>query len=151
MNKATLHGFTGKDPEIRSLESGKKIAKFTLATQSFRKDQTGNKITEWHTIIAWEKLAELCEKYIKKGSELIIEGEISYRNYTDKDGVVKYFTEIIASGIEFCGKKETTQSENNEGQYQKAGKVTTGAMSDINDLPGNVDDGSVPDDPNLPF
>ena len=137
MNRATLHGFTGKDPEVRTLESGKKIAKFTLATQSYRKDQAGNKITEWHTIIAWEKLAELCEKYVKKGSELIVEGEISYRSYTDKDGATKYFTEIICNGIEFCGKKETAPIENNEGQFQKSGKVTTGSMSNADNLPSN--------------
>ena len=134
MNKCTLHGFMGKNPEVRTLESGKKIAKLTLATTSFRKDQAGNKITEWHSIIAWEKLAELCEKYTKKGSELIVMGEITYRSYTDKDGVTKYFTEIIASDIEFCGKKESTPVENNEGQFQKNGKVSSGSMSDVSEL-----------------
>lgn len=148
MNKATLHGFTGKDPEVRTLESGKKIAKFTLATTSYRKDKDGNKITEWHSIIAWEKLAELCEKYIRKGTELIVEGEISYRDYTDKDGVKKYFTEIICNGIEFCGKKEDKANPEPDDKWQ--GKKEVGSMSDVNDLPGNINDGSVPED-SLPF
>ena len=123
MNKWTGHGFTGKDPEIKTLESGKKIAKLTLATTSFRKDKDGNKVTDWHNLILWEKLAELCEKYVKKGSELIVEGEISYRNYTDKDGVTKYFTEIVCQSIEFCGKRESTPAENKEGKFQKSGDV----------------------------
>jgi single-strand DNA-binding protein len=150
MNKWTGHGFCGKDPEVRTLESGKKIAKFTVATQSYRKDKDGNKITEWHTIIAWEKLAELCERYVKKGSELIVEGEISYRSYIDKDGVTKYFTEIICNGIEFCGKKEE-KIDDKQGEYQKGGKMQVGAMSKTSELPGNVDDGSIPDDKEIPF
>jgi single-strand DNA-binding protein len=140
MNNWTGHGFTGKQPEIKTLESGKKIAKFSFATTSYRKDKDGKKITDWHNIVVWDKLAELCEKYIKKGSELILsEGEVTYRDYTDKDGVKKYFTEIICKGIEFCGKKEDNKIDNNEGQAVK-GKITTGSMSDINDLPGANDE-----------
>jgi single-strand DNA-binding protein len=145
MNRIILHGFTGKDPEIKTLESGKKLAKLTLATQSYRKDKDGNKITDWHNIIAWEKLAELLEKHVKKGSELIIEGEVTYRTYEDKEGVTKYITEIICSGIEFCGKKDVQKPENNEGVSQK-GKITTGSKSDINDLPGVNNESS-----DLPF
>ena len=135
MNKVILHGFVGKDPEIKTLESGKKIAKFSLATQSFRKDKDGNKITDWHNIVVWDKLAELCEQYVKKGSELIIEGEISYRDYTDKDGVKKYFTEIICHSLEFVGKKKAeSKPVDNQGEWQ--GKKHVGAMSDISELPG---------------
>lgn len=147
MNKVQLHGFTGKDPEIRTLESGKKIAKFSFATSESYKDLKGERCThtEWHSIIIWDKLAELCEKYIKKGSELILEGKISYRDYTDKEGVKKYFTEIICNSIEFCGSsKKENKPSNNEGQFQKSGKVTTGSMSDISELPGNVDDSNLP-------
>lgn len=141
MNKWTGHGFTGKDPEIKTLESGKKIAKFSIATTSFRKDKDGKKLTDWHNLIFFDKLAELCEKYVKKGSELIVEGEISYGSYTNKEDVVKYTTDIICHSLEFCGKKESGSApENNEGKFQKSGKVTTGAMSDINSLPGAVED-----------
>jgi single-strand DNA-binding protein len=137
MNKVTLHGFTGKDPEIKTLESGKKIAKFSLATQNYKKE------TAWHNLIFWEKLTDLCEKYVKKGSELIVEGEISYRDYTDKDGVKKYFTEIICNSLEFCGKKETESAPDKQGEWQ--GKKEVKSMSDINGLPG------VNDDPEMPF
>lgn len=123
MNKTTLHGFVGKDPEIRTTESGKKVAKFSIATQSYRKDSSGNKITEWHNIVVWEKLAELAEKHIWKGSELIAEGEISYGSYTNKEGIVRYTTDIICNNLEFCGKKESEPLNNKEGVYQKSGDV----------------------------
>jgi single-strand DNA-binding protein len=147
MNKIFLHGFTGKDPEVKMLESGKKIAKLTLATTSFRKDKDGNKITEWHNLIVWEKLTELCEKYIKKGSEIIVEGEITYRDYIDKGGVKKYFTEIICSSIEFCGKKEESKQDAPTAKEENwQGKKEIKSMSDPNDLPG----ANEPED-NLPF
>jgi single-strand DNA-binding protein len=156
MNKVILHGFTGKDPEIKTLESGKKIAKFSLATTSFRKDASGNKVSDWHSLIFWEKLADLCEKYVKKGSELIVEGEITYRDYTDKDGVKKYFTEIICHSLEFCGKKEPDSGITAKDEYQGSAnkeaivnksKEQIGAMSNINDLPGTDDSSTDP----LPF
>lgn len=145
MNKAILHGFVGKQPEIKTLESGKKIAKFSLATTSFRKDADGKKLSDWHSLIFWEKLADLCEKYVKKGTELIVEGEITYRDYTDKDGVKKYFTEIICHSLEFVGKKEADPGPQAKDEFQ-GGKKTVTAMSDIKDLPGANDD-----DPNAPF
>ena len=129
MNKAILHGNIGKDPEIVIFGENKK-AKFSLATQSFRKDQQGNKVTDWHNIVAWGKLANLAEEYLKKGSSIIVEGEIQYGNYTDKQGVVKYFTEISASAIHFTGKKEEQKAENNEGAYVKSGKTVLDAASD---------------------
>jgi single-strand DNA-binding protein len=117
MNKVVLHGNVGKDPEVK-LVGEKKVAKFSLATQSFRKDKDGKRISDWHNLIFWDKLAELCEKYIKKGSELIVEGEISYRDYTDKEGVKKYFTEIVCHSLEFCGKKEAETGPVAKDEYQ---------------------------------
>lgn len=108
MNKVFLYGNCGKDPEVRTLESGRKIAKFTLATSSYSKDKEGNKVTqtEWHNIVVWEKLAETVQSYVKKGSAIIVEGEIRYRQYTDKDGNTKYYTEILGNAIHLTGKKE---------------------------------------------
>ena len=126
MNKVFLFGNVGKDPEVKKVGENQ-VAKFSLATQSLRKDTAGNKVTDWHNIVAWGKLAELSQKYIKKGSALIVEGEIQYRNYTDKDGVVKYITEISASSIHFAGKKESEPSQNNEGKYKKEGTVLDAA------------------------
>jgi len=144
MNKVQLHGFVGKQPEIKTPESGKKIAKFSFATSESYKDSEGNRQshTEWHSIVVWDKLADLCEKYVKKGSELIVEGKISYRDYTDKEGVKKYYTEIICHLIEFCGSKkdseQTSSSDEklNDKQGEWQGKKQVAAMSDINELPG---------------
>lgn len=136
MNQATFHGFTGNDPKIRTTESGKKVATISLATSSFRKDASGNKSTDWHNLVMWEKLAELCEKHVKKGSELIVQGEIQYRTYTDKEGVVKYITEIVCHNLEFCGKKEVESGPIAKDEFQ-GGK--TGSMSNIDDLLGTTD------------
>ena len=154
MNKTFLHGHVGKDPEVKTIDSGKKVAKFTFATSESYKDSQGERkeTTSWHSIVMWDKLAELCEKYVKKGSELILEGKISYRDYTDKEGVKKYFTEIVCNSLEFCGSKKDTEPEKlNDKQGEWQGKKEVKSMSDINQLPGAND---VPTDENpddLPF
>ena len=154
MNKVILFGNVGKDPDIKNLEGDKKVAKFSLATTSHFKDRNGEKCTDtqWHNIVFWGKQAELVEKYIKKGSPLIIEGEIRYRSYEDKEGVTKYITEINGSAIHFAGRKEDSQTppapasfESND-TFVKEGKVQVSSMSNINDLPGATDNNS-----DLPF
>lgn len=136
LNLTILHGNVGKEPEIKTVGE-KKVAKFSLATTRRGKDKDGQKITDWHNLIVWDKLAELVEKYVHKGSEIVIEGQIQYRNYENKDGVKIYMTEIICHSLDFCGKKEAEKSDdkpqaNNEWQ----GKKEVKAMSDVNDLPG---------------
>ena len=140
INKIILSGNVGKDPEVKNLESGKKIAKFSLATTDKNKDKT----TQWHYIIVWEKLAEIVEKYVKKGSYLTIIGSVSYREY-EKDGVTKYFTEINGYELELPPKRVNEPIDNNEGKYQ--GKVDA-APSDINELPGNI---ATDEENELPF
>jgi single-strand DNA-binding protein len=100
-NRVQLIGNIGHDPEIKTLDSGKKVAKFTLATNENFKSADGTKTEEtiWHSIIAWNGLAELSSKFLKKGKQVCIEGRISYRTYTDKNGVTKNVTEIIASDL----------------------------------------------------
>ena len=112
MNKVILFGNVGKDPEVKHLESNKVVAKFSLATNKSYTNQSGEKITDtsWHNIVLWGKLAELAEKYVKKGNSVIIEGEINYRSWEDKEGVTKYMTEIIGDKLHFAGgKKEETK------------------------------------------
>ncbi len=139
MNKCILFGNVGKDPDIRNLEGDKKVAKFSLATNKYSKNPAGEKVTNttWHNIVVWDKLAELVEKFIKKGSSLIVEGEISYRSYTDKDGVTKYFTEIIGKELHFAGSKKE-ESEDKQGQFQKSGKIDVKSMTDPAEL-GNAE------------
>lgn len=107
VNKVILVGNVGRDPEVRTLSSGTRLAKFSLATTDHRsKDRDGNPRTEWHNIVAWAALAEFCERYIKKGTQLYVEGSIRYDTY-EKDGQKKYFTEINAREIQFVGTKQS--------------------------------------------
>lgn len=100
-NKVQLIGNLGKDPEIKEIDGGRKVAKFSLATSESFKNEAGEKITEtsWHNIVAWNGLATIAEKYLSKGKEVAVEGRISYRNYEGKDGQKRYFTEIILNQI----------------------------------------------------
>ncbi|TFG43311.1 MAG: single-stranded DNA-binding protein [Bacteroidia bacterium] len=98
-NRVMLIGNLGQDPEIKTLESGKKVAHFTLATNDAYKNNDGQKVEEttWHSIVAWNGLAERAAKYLKKGGEVAIDGRLVYRSYEDKNGVTKYTTEIVLS------------------------------------------------------
>lgn len=106
-NKVQLIGNLGSDPEVVNLESGKKIAKFSIATNESYKNAQGEKVqdTQWHNVIAWNKTAEIVEKFLEKGNEVAIEGKLVNRNYEDKDGVKRYVTEIIANELVMLGKK----------------------------------------------
>lgn len=108
INKVHLIGNTGKDPEIRTTGSGYKVASFSLATSEHFKDKRGARQTEtqWHTIVAWGPLAEICEKYVKKGQMLYVDGKVQYRSYDDKDGNKRYVTEINASNIQMLEKRK---------------------------------------------
>lgn len=105
-NKVQLIGHVGNDPEILNLESGKKLAKFSIATNESYKNSKGEKITDtqWHNIIAWGKTAELIESYVPKGKEIGIEGKLTSRSYEDKDGIKKYITEVVCSELLLMGK-----------------------------------------------
>lgn len=100
-NKVQLIGRLGQDPEIRTLEGGKKVAHFNVATNESYRNAEGTKIDEttWHSIVAWNGLAELSSKFLSKGREVCIEGRISYRSYTDKNGVQRNVTEIVATDL----------------------------------------------------
>ena len=102
LNKAMLIGNLGKDPELRYTASGVAVATFTIATNESWKDQDGNlqERTEWHNIVAWRKLAEICGEWLKKGKKVYIEGRIQTRSYDDKNtGAKKYITEIVAENM----------------------------------------------------
>lgn len=102
LNKVMLIGNLGKDPELRYTSSGVAVATFSLATNESWKDQDGNtqERTEWHNIVAWRKLAEICGEWLKKGKKVYIEGRIQTRSYDDKNtGAKKYITEIVADSM----------------------------------------------------
>lgn len=107
LNKVMLIGNAGRDPEVRHLESGSVTASFTLATTERYRDRNGDyrEQTEWHNIVCWRNLADVVEKYVRKGTQLYIEGKIRTRQYTDREGNVKYITEIVADSLQLLGKK----------------------------------------------
>jgi single-strand DNA-binding protein len=101
LNKVMLIGHLGKDPELKYTSNGIAVANFSIATNESWKDQDGNlqERTEWHNIVAWRRLAEICGEYLKKGKRVYIEGKIQTRNYDDKNGVKRYITEIVADDL----------------------------------------------------
>ena len=105
-NKVQLIGNLGNDPEIINLESGKTLAKFSIATNESYKDASGQKQTNtnWHNIIAFGKTAEIIEKYVGKGKEVAIEGKLTTRSWEDKDGIKRYTTEVVCNELLMLGK-----------------------------------------------
>jgi single-strand DNA-binding protein len=106
-NKVQLIGNLGANPEVVNLESGKKLAKFSIATNESYKNAQGEKVddTQWHNVIAWGKTAEVVENFLTKGNEVAIEGKLVNRNYEDKEGNKRYVTEVVAGEILMLGKK----------------------------------------------
>ncbi|MCX6185396.1 MAG: single-stranded DNA-binding protein [Bacteroidetes bacterium] len=106
-NSVRLIGNLGMNPEVKETTNGKKLAKFSVATNESYRDEKGNEVkeTQWHNLVVWGKQAEIVEKYLKKGSEVAIEGKLSTRNYTDKEGVKRYVTEIVVTEFLMLGGK----------------------------------------------
>jgi single-strand DNA-binding protein len=105
-NKVQLIGNLGNAPEVRNTESGKKLVRFSVATNEQYKNAKGERVTEtqWHNLIAWGKVADIAEKYLVKGTEVAIEGKLVNRNYMDKEGTKKYITEIQVNELLMLGK-----------------------------------------------
>jgi len=105
-NRVQLIGNVGNDPEIKTLEGGKKLASLSIATNESYKNERGEKVeqTEWHRITAWGKTADIIEKYVTKGKEIAVEGKLAHRSYEDKNGEKRYVTEVIISEIMLLGK-----------------------------------------------
>jgi single-strand DNA-binding protein len=134
INKVILVGNVGKDPEIRHLDSGVAVATFSLATSETYIAKNGDKVTstEWHNIVLWRGLAEIAEKYVRKGKQLYIEGRIRTRTYEDKDGQKKYITEINGDVMKLLGSREG----------QPVSSVETGPKPEFKPL--------APDEPEIP-
>ena len=107
-NSVRLIGNLGNNPEVKEIGKDKKVAKFSLATKESYKNEAGEKVvdTQWHNLIAWGNSAKIAEMYLKKGSEIAIEGKLTTRNYTDKEGTKRYVTEIVVSEILLIGNKK---------------------------------------------
>ena len=158
VNKAIIVGNLGADPEIRSIASGARVANFSVATSRTwtGRDGTQQEKTEWHRIVAWDnergpRLADLAERFLKKGDRVYVEGEIEYRSYEDKDGVTKYMTEIRAREMVLLGGREGGGSEGASpaARRPQPEKVPAGKGKD----PGydNFAGSDFPEDDDLPF
>lgn len=125
INKVILIGNVGKDPEVRHLESNVSVANFTLATSENYTNKSGEKVTttEWHNIVCWRGLASIAENYIRKGSQIYVDGKIRTRSYDAPDGSKRYMTEILADSIQLLGRKgEGTAGEGSK--FTEAGQVS---------------------------
>jgi len=117
VNKVILVGNVGKDPEVKHLDSNASVANFTLATSDHYTNKSGEKVTttEWHNIVCWSSLASLAENYIRKGSQIYVDGKIRTRSYDAQDGSKRYITEILADTIQLLGRKnDGTTPEGNK-------------------------------------
>lgn len=125
VNKVILIGNVGKDPEVRYLDNNLPICKLSLATSEVYKNKAGEKVTttEWHNVILWRGLAEVAEKYVKKGSQIYIEGRIRTRSYDDKDKVKRYTTEIVADVMQLLGKR--TDESGAHGQAMNSAELSS--------------------------
>ncbi len=144
VNKVTLVGNVGNDPEVRYVSENVPVASFRLATSESFTGKNGEKVTntEWHNIVVWRGLAKVVESYVRKGSMLYLEGKLTYRSY-EKDGQKQYFTEIVASEMKMLGRKADGSSEsmspntsNNESQKVAEGPASYDlAPAPSDDLP----------------
>ncbi len=121
VNKVILVGNVGRDPETRYLEGGTAVCSFPLATSETYRNRDGERITntEWHNIVLWRGLAEIAEKYVKKGSQLYIEGRIRTRSWDDRDGNKRYTTEVVGDNMQMLGKRS-----DETGAQEEAGTAT---------------------------
>lgn len=139
INKVILIGNVGKDPEIKYLDKDVAVAKFSLATSETYTNKNGEKVTntDWHNIVLWRGLANIAEKYVKKGTSLYVEGKIKTRTYQDENNNTKYIVEIVGDNIQLLGKKESSDSENS---YSKPENNNTSTSNDFASDENSSDD-----------
>ena len=139
LNRVTLIGNLGKDPEMKRLEGGTLMGRFSLATNEYYRDNNNElqQQTEWHDVIVWRFLAEQAEKTLKKGALVLVEGKITYRKYTDKKGIERTVAEIAATSFKALDKKENGSRDANGNLQENDRQHSNGHFdnSDDNDMP----------------
>ncbi|XOV68891.1 MAG: single-stranded DNA-binding protein [Fluviicola sp.] len=146
VNKVILIGNLGKDPDVRHLENGATVANFPIATsESYTDRNTGQRVenTDWHDIVVWRGLAEVVEKYVKKGTKVYVEGKLKKRSWQDKEGNTRYTTEVVADELTILS------SRNDQGQQQ--GQQAPYSSQGTPQAPSKVDDIINKDQDDLPF
>ncbi len=139
VNKVILVGHLGKDPEVQNFENGLKKANFSLATTDNFKNKEGVQHTEWHNIVVWSKLAEIAEKWLKKGSLIFLEGRIRTRQWEDKEGNKRYTTEILGDNFQMLGSGSGGQKGQGTGEYESGGNTEVSNEGSV-DLAPQEDD-----------
>ena len=136
-NKITLIGNLGRDPEIRTLENGAKVGTFSLATNENFKDKNDQwqTVTDWHNIVVWRYLADKAERELKKGSLVFIEGKMTYRKYTDKDGVERTTAEVVASNLQLLEKRDPGSYSESRVSSGSTAPFTSDKKTENDDLP----------------
>lgn len=129
VNKVILVGNLGKDPEVRHLDNGRAVANFSLATSETYKNKQGERVTntEWHNIVLWTPLAEIAEKFLKKGNQVYIEGKLTNRSWDDQDGNKRYITEVVGNNMTLLG----TRADGDNGGGSSAASQTASEVSNI--------------------
>ncbi|MFN8258592.1 MAG: single-stranded DNA-binding protein [Bacteroidales bacterium] len=143
INKVILVGHVGKDPVVQYVKEDVPVARFTLATSESFRDKNGQKVTntEWHNIVAWRGLAKIAEQYVKKGTQVYIEGKITNRSY-EKDGATKYISEIVAASMELLGRPADSSNQSTAANTSSQADVSypqNGNNTEIEDF-GSGDD-----------
>lgn len=129
VNKVIIIGNVGSDPEVRVLDGGAKVASLSVATTdryTDRQTKTVKEITEWQHVVAWRNTADIVDKYVKKGAQIYVEGRLRTRDYTDRDSIKRYITEIMADTVRILGRRESQAS---------CTSTTSQMQSDPDDLP----------------
>ena len=145
VNKVILIGNLGKDPEVRHLESGAVVANFHIAaSETFLDKKTGEKreSTDWHDIVVWRGLAEVAEKYLRKGMKIYVEGRLKKRTWQDKDNQTRYTTEVLADNLTILTRAEQSEKPTNQPNYSNEGTPPK---------PGKLDDLLGDENDDLPF
>ncbi len=136
LNKVQIIGNLGGDPEVRAIGSGDKVANFNVATKEVFTDRSGQRQekTEWHRVVVWRKLAEIAEKYLRKGSQIYVEGKLTTRSWDDQNGVKKYTTEIVAQNFQMLGSRQGGPSSGPmESSYENSDSGMAPSMSHASD------------------
>lgn len=148
LNICALQGRLARDPELRQTNTGKQVARFTLAVDRGRKDANGQSQTDWINVIAWERLADFAYKYLSKGQMVNVDGRLQSSSYTARDGTSRTALEVVAAGINFCGSKADNAAQ---GSPAPAGQPrVTGSAPAYNQGPGD-DFAMIEDEGDLPF
>lgn len=153
VNKVLIIGRLGADPEVRATPGGMQVANLRLATNhvSYDKDGNKNETVEWHRCVFFGRQAEVCEQYLRKGSQVYVEGRIQTRKYTDKDGIDRYITEIIGEKLQMLGGREDNQQSSNWDSQTK-GAATSNTNNSYAQAKGRATASSVDElESDMPF